>query len=336
MNLITGATGIVGTHLLGVLIQNQQKCFALYRKDSKREKTEKFLQLLGISSSEINSYLSWIQADLSDSEALAAALQPVDQVYHCAACVSFAPKDDVELLDTNVNGTATLVDLALRHSIKKLAFVSSIAALGAPKNEELVDEKTPWNPETPQTTYAWSKYLSEMEVWRGQEEGLSTVIVNPGIILTNAYWRRSSGAFTQRAKNPRGFYPPAQGGFVTAHDVSRALFILMESEVQGERFILVSTNKAYKEVLQSLAAPWKHQGPQRKLSKFWVWGFYYLEYCLSLLRLKKRILSKGLIDSLFSTTHYNGGKIEDYTSFRYTEWELGIKQINAQAHWGNR
>lgn len=333
MNLITGATGIVGSHVLAELLKKNQKCVALYRKETRKQRTQNYLQLLGFSAESIEQQIDWKTADLLDPEALEQTFEGINRVYHCAARVAFAPGEDVSVLETNIKGTALMIDLALKYKIEKFAFVSSIAALGA-LHGGVLDEKNQWNPEGAQTAYAWSKYLSEMEVWRGQEEGLNCVIVNPGIILTDAFWRRSSGAFTHRAKKENSFYPPAKTGFVTATEVARALTTLMFSEIQGERFILVAVNKTYKEIFKALATPWRHQGPRRRLHKFWLWVFFYVEYLLSIFKLKKRALSKGLIANLFSTASYNGTKIEQMSSFRYTPWDESIQLLNSRTNWG--
>ena len=333
MNLITGATGIVGSHVLAELLKTNQKCLALYRKETRKQRTQNYLQLLGFSPELIEQQIHWKAADLFDPAALEQAFEGVKRVFHCAARVAFAPSEDQAVLETNIKGTTLMVDLALKHKIEKFAFVSSIAALGS-LDGGMLNEKSQWNPEATQTAYAWSKYLSEMEVWRGQEEGLDCVIVNPGIILTDAFWRRSSGAFTQRAKKQNSFYPPAQTGFVTATEVARAITTLMSSKIQGERFILVTVNKTYKEIFTALAAPWGHQGPRKRLQKFWLWIFYYGEYLLGIFKLKKRVLSKGLIANLFSTASYDGSKIEQMSDFRYTPWGESIQLLNSRANWG--
>ena len=127
------------------------------------------------------------------------AFEGIKRVFHCAARVAFAPSEDQAVLETNIKGTALMVDLALKHKIEKFAFVSSIAALGS-LDGGMLNEKSQWNPEATQTAYAWSKYLSEMEVWRGQEEGLLCYCQSWDYPY-RCFWRRSSGAFTQRAKN---------------------------------------------------------------------------------------------------------------------------------------
>ena len=121
---------------------------------------------------------------------------------------------------------------------------------------------------------------------------------------------------------------------MTATEVARAITTLMSSKIQGERFILVTVNKTYKEIFTALAAPWRHQGPRKRLQKFWLWIFYYGEYLLGIFKLKKRVLSKGLIANLFSTASYDGSKIEQMSDFRYTQWGESIQLLNSRANWG--
>ena len=79
----------------------------------------------------------------------------------------------------NVDGTANLVNACLEKQIEKLCYVSSTAALGSAPAGTLITEDLIWSASTYRSAYSISKYLSEMEVWRGMAEGLDAVIVNP-------------------------------------------------------------------------------------------------------------------------------------------------------------
>ena len=111
-------------------------------------------------------------------------MQGIEDIYHCAAIVSFDPRKKEAMLHFNPESTVNVVNQALVQDIRKLVHVSSIAALGRtgdPKKE--MDEEAEWEDSKYNSAYALSKYLAEMEVWRGMGEGLNAVIVNPGIIL---------------------------------------------------------------------------------------------------------------------------------------------------------
>src|SRR5438874_1405767 len=117
----------------------------------------------------------------------------VTDIYHCAAMVTFDPRHVNEMLHFNPQSTANIVNQALLQGIRKLVYVSSVAALSRPGNaaKEITEEQE-WGESKYNSAYGISKYFAETEVWRGIGEGLNAVIVNPGIILGPGDWNRGS------------------------------------------------------------------------------------------------------------------------------------------------
>src|SRR6185437_3846749 len=126
--------------------------------------------------------LEVIQCDILDVIKLEESMQGIRQVYHSAASVSFDPKDKMRILKMNIEGTANVVNACIDANVKKLVHVSSGSALGRIREGETVTEEMNWSEETNNSNYGKSKYLSELEVWRGIGEGLQAVIVNPTLI----------------------------------------------------------------------------------------------------------------------------------------------------------
>ena len=182
MILVTGGTGLVGTHLIYALLKKGEKVRAIRRKSSKIEKLEKVISYYQDNVDELLKNLEWVYADILDVHSLEEAMEGVDKVYHSAAIISFNPSDHQRMIDNNTKGTANLVNAALNKKIKKLCHVSSIAAVGRDNTKEMVTESEQWTYSKKQSAYAISKHESEREVWRGIAEGLDAVIVNPSII----------------------------------------------------------------------------------------------------------------------------------------------------------
>lgn len=194
MILVTGGTGLVGATLLLHLTENEAKVTAIYRNLSKTERVKTFFKHQN--KSQNFDKINWIEADILDIPSLEKAFSNIDTVYHCAALISFDPKDEALLRKTNIEGTANIVNFCIDKKVKKLCHVSSIAALGDLKeHEKIVSEATEWNPEVFHSDYAISKYGAEMEVWRGFKEGVEVVIVNPGVVFGSLLWEEGSGAF---------------------------------------------------------------------------------------------------------------------------------------------
>ena len=213
MILVTGGTGLVGAHLLLQLVANETTVRALFRLEASKEKTYNLFKL--VNKEEEFSKIEWVCGDILDIPSLEIAFQGINLVYHCAGFISFDPNKENQLRQTNIQGTANIVNFCIDKKVQKLCHVSSIAALGdLLPNEKVITEKSEWNPEKPHSDYAISKYGAEMEIWRGYQEGLKVVIVNPGIILGIGFWNQSSGLLFKIVKNKLLFYTSGISGYI--------------------------------------------------------------------------------------------------------------------------
>ncbi len=240
--LVTGATGFVGSYLIRDLIQKGWSVRALRRKSSNLELLEGVVD-----------QLEWMEADVTDLGALEDAFEGVTHVFHCAAIVSFHPKDAAKMLKVNVEGTANVVNLCLDFGVKKLVHVSSIAALGRAPNRPHLDENCNWVESKDNSRYALSKYGAEMEVQRGIAEGLSAAIVSPSVIVGAQDWDKGMAGFFKKIDQGLKFCPNGGSGFVDVRDVVRFMELLMESNISGERYILNSINLSHKQFFGMIA-----------------------------------------------------------------------------------
>ena len=318
MILVTGGTGLVGSHLLFQLSQRDDAVRAIYRSEEKLQQLRRIFSFYSEESNTLFERIEWIKADLNDISSLESAFKNIRKVYHCAALISFDPNDFKRLVKVNESGTGNIVNLCISNNIEKLCYVSSIAALGKDPNKAEVTERSEWtgaevNP------YALTKYLAEMEVWRGSQEGVPTVIVNPGVILGPGFWESGSGRlFISAAKGSR-YYPPGGTGFIGVEDLVRMMIQLMESEVVNERFIAVSDNLTYKEVLTRLAVELQKPAPRKKLSIRLLEILWRIDWIWHLISRRKRKLSRMQVASLKSISIYNRDKISEYIDFEYTD-----------------
>lgn len=252
MIAVTGATGFLGAHLVCRLLQQGKAVRALKRIKSSREEFD-YIYSLYFTEGTAPGQLTWVDADILDLPALAEALTGVDEVYHCAAVVSFNPSDKDYMMKANVEGTANVVNTCLDKHINRLAYISSIAALGREKSGTEITEKTKWTDSKHNSAYAISKYKAEIEVWRGVEEGLNVVIVNPGVILGSGKWNKGSCVLFNMVHKGMPFYTNGVNGYVDVEDVADAVLFLMEHDHVNERYILVSDNMNMKWFLDETA-----------------------------------------------------------------------------------
>ena len=325
MILVTGATGLVGSHLILQLLEQDQNVRALYRTEDNKGKTKQVFDYY--KKGDLFSKIDWTQGDINDVPSLDEVFVGIEYVYHCAALVSFDPNDEEKLRKVNIEGTANIVNFCLDFNIKKLCYVSSIAALGdLLEGETIVTESTEWNPEVQHSDYAISKYGAEMEVWRGQQEGLDVIVVNPGVILGPIFWTEGSGEIYQKVRNGLPFYTKGVTGFVVVTDVIDVMIRLMNSEIKNEKFTLVAENISYKDLVFKIADCLKVSRPKIYANKFMTSLGWRIDWFLSLFG-KKRDLSKSMSNSLHSIDVYSNEKVIREISFKFNRIDDYIKEI---------
>jgi len=253
MIVVTGSTGHLGAHLLFELATRNRRVRALYHSAGKLEQVKKIFSYYTVDVTALMEKIEWVRGDITDTFLIASLLENAKQVYHTAGFVSFREKDKRKLLEVNMKGTANLVNECLHQNIHKICHVSSIAALGESQGGEWVTESMIWNAGSTASTYSISKFRGEMEVWRGIHEGLQAVIVNPSVIVGPGMWYSQSGSLFKQIHKGLNYYPTGSAGFVDVRDVARAMIMLMDSEVTGERYILNSENMSHRAVLEIIA-----------------------------------------------------------------------------------
>lgn len=326
MILVTGGTGLVGAHLLIHLLEKGEKVRAIYRNLDSIQKTKLLFSLY--KKEDLYDSIHWIQADILDIPSLENVFQGIEYVYHCAAMISFDPKEEDLVRKTNIEGTANIVNFCLNYNIKKLCHVSSIAALGdLAAHESIITEETEWNPEKPHSDYAISKYGAEMEVWRGQQEGLRVILVNPGVIIGPGFWEQGSGELFTKVQNGLPFYTKGSTGFIAVIDVVTTMHKLMKSNILGERFTLISQNITFQNILFNIADSLKVKRPKYHAAPFMMNTLSKLDWIASNVFGQKRRLSKATARSSYSSGLFSNEKIKNALNIEFIGVPNYIKEI---------
>jgi dihydroflavonol-4-reductase len=307
MNLVTGATGLVGSHMLYELIKNGEDAIALYRTTRKKRKVREVFSIYSGDNLELYKKIQWIKGDVTDFHLLNKSFNGIKHVYHCAGMISFNPADRDEMFRINIEGTANVVKAAIKNGVSKICHVSTTGFYEGKKNN--IDEETVVLPKENENEYELSKYYAEMEVWKGIAGGLNAIIVNPAIIVGPPIWDNGSSEFFSRIWSNMPFYVNGSAGFIDVRDVAKAMRLLMESDVYNERYILVSENKKYKEFFDLIAENLDKKKPNVQASKTLVNLLYYADYVLSKILKKEPLLHKGVINSIDKEKRYSNHKI---------------------------
>jgi dihydroflavonol-4-reductase len=329
MILVTGGTGLVGAHLLYKLLSNNEKVKAIYRSERKFEHVKNVFKTYTNDYKSLFESIDWVQADITDVPSLYEAFRGVSHVYHCAAFVSFEPDKYHLLRKINIEGTANIVNFCIAGNIKKLCYVSSIATLGKSINNELINEDTNWNPEDDNSVYAITKYGAEMEVWRGSQEGLNVVVVNPGVILGAGIWKYGTGSLFKKAHKGLKHYTSGNIGLVAIEDVTAIMITLMKSNITNERFVLVAENWTYKDFLQTLAQSVNAKPPMKLAQPLLLFLGWKLDWLKHKLTGKRRQLTKQIVTSLSTKTNYDSAKIKSTLKYNFKDINKAIYEVGS-------
>ena len=330
MILVTGGTGLVGSHLLFQLLKSNTSIRAIYRREKTLDRVKHVFSYFSDESESLFNKIEWVEADINNIPQLQDAFKDITHVYHCAAFVSFEPDKYRVLRKINIEGTANIVNLSISHKIEKICYVSSVATIGHHSNpEKLINEQTDWNPEDDNNVYAITKYGAELEVWRGTQEGLDAVIVNPGIIIGAGYWNGgSSGNMFKRIYNGMPYYTTGVTGFVDVWDVVNAMQQLMNSTIKNEGFILAAESVSFK-TLQTKIAKALEVKPPTKEAKPWLLGIAWkLDWLNHKLLGKRRSLSKQAAKATISISKYDNSKLINTLDFEFKPINKSIDEVS--------
>lgn len=326
MVFVTGGTGFLGAHLLYHLISEGKEVIALRRSNSSNDLIYRVFGFYQKNQSKLIDKINWIEGDLLDILSLEQVLNDVSIIYHAAATVSFQPGDKNKMMQTNIQGTANLVNIANEKNIKKFCHVSSIAAIGRADNDAPIDEEVRWRSSKRNSAYAISKYGAEREVWRGVEEGLKAVIINPSIILGPGEVNSGSGKLIKTMLDGLRFYTSGINGYVDVRDVVKSMVKLVESKVSGERFILSAENLSYKELFEMIAQNLGKSPPAYRASKWMGEIAWRVEHLKGKLTGSKPLITKETANTAANTYKYSNHKITSQLAFQFIPIQQTIKE----------
>ena len=314
MILVTGGSGLLGTELITQLLAQNKKVTAIYNKTA----LPNFNSPL----------LTTFKCDILDVVGLQEVMQQgIKQIYHCAALVSFNPKRKKDLFKINIEGTANIVNAGLDAGVTKLVHVSSVAALGLLKENEPINETIAWTEQANYSNYGESKYLGELEVWRGIGEGLSAVMVNPTIILGAGDWDGGSSKIFKSVYDEFPWYSDGINGFVDVRDVATIMIQLMDSDITAERFIISAENKSYQDIFTLIANAFHKKVPAKKVTPFLAKIVWRLEAFKSRFTGQEPLLTKETAASALAKTYFDNSKLIKYLpQFTYRSIQQTIIQ----------
>lgn len=327
MILVTGGTGLLGSHLLYQLATEHEKVRAIFRSEEKKSSViELFRMYDPVSADDLFRKIEWIKADVLDVPSLKIAFEGVDIVYHLAAIVSFRRKDFDRMMKVNREGTANMVNFALNYKINKFAYISSTAAVSInyENRKAPLIEANKWVQTSTTSGYAISKYSAEKEVWRGIEEGLNAVIINPSVIMGAGNWNESSLRIVRLVAKQFPFYSPGVNAIVDVRDVVYCLTQSVAQNLPSDRYLCAGNSITFRELMNQTADEMQVRRPRWKAGKILSYMALIFDFFKGLFT-DKRTLTIDSVKTAFSETYYDSSKIKSVLKFDFRPIEDTIR-----------
>lgn len=312
--LITGATGFLGSNLADALVREGCRVRILRRPASDLR------ALAGID-------VEHVLGDIRDKDSLRKAVTGCDTVFHVAALVSYWRKQRPALYETNIGGTANVVDVCLEAAVNRLVHTSSVAAVGYAGDGIPADESTAFNWEPYDIGYRISKHRAELEVLRGVKQGLPAVIVNPSVIVGERDIHFNGGQIVRDVYQKRIFYS-IDGGISVVYvgDVVRGHIAAARQGRIGERYILSGENLTHTQILEVTADV---VGGWKPLVKLPLWGAKTLAAASEIIGNitdTKPWLPRELIAGITRTCWFSHEKASRELAFTVTPFRTAIER----------
>lgn len=307
------------------LVQKHSRITAIYNDSNKINRVKQIITYyLGEDASGLFEKITWKKCNILDIPNLEECMEGHEIVYHCAATVSFARRDFSKMIKVNRYGTANVVNICLNQSVKKLCYVSSTAAVGNKDipEDELVDENGKWILTDETRGYAISKYSAEKEVWRGIEEGLDAVIVNPSVVIGAGEWTESSLVILDTVRKGLKFYAPGSNAFVDARDVAKIMVSLVDEGITNERFLCIGENAKFLKVLSLAAKSLGKKPPKYEVNPIIIGIAWRLAVFWSVITFTRPALTKSSAESAFKNIRFSADKVQktlDYSFYNLEE-----------------
>jgi nucleoside-diphosphate-sugar epimerase len=187
-----------------------------------------------------------------------------------------------------------------------------------------------WTPESSNSKYGHSKYLGEMEVWRGMAEGLSAAVINPSIIIGDGIWNEGSTKIFKSVYDEFPWYTEGATGFVDARDVAAAIITLLESHVQDVRFIISGHQETYKNFFFEIADAFGKKRPHKKVTPFLAGLVWRWEKLKSTFTNVAPLVTKETTDTAFAIADFDNSKfLKTFPGFAYTPLHVTVKETAA-------
>jgi dihydroflavonol-4-reductase len=234
--LVTGGNGFIGSVVVKTLATQGYTVRCLLRPTSKLDRLE------GVD-------FERAEGDVRDRQAVGRAMSGTDGVIHLAGLSSWDLIDSPAMKEVTEGGTRNVLEAARDTKVKKVVYVSSVAAINGSDQPKVYDELAPFELEGSGLSYAVHKHAAERLCLSFSSEGVPVTIINPPEVYgPNDTDLITAGNLVDVAKSSPVMV--CSGGTIVGHveDVALGAVRALERGRPGERYILGGENKTVREL----------------------------------------------------------------------------------------
>ena len=304
MYIIIGATQMLGAHLAcAILKQGQRVRAVMCSKCDDVNFTKHILSCYSDDYETLFNEIEWTEACLSDPEALTEAFKGGDTVFYCRRPYL----NTKHSMEDNIDEIRNVISAVRESSVEYFYYISSLDTLGQEPDYKLITETSQRNPKGKYPAMTMLNYMCETEVQRALNEDVKGAIANTGIILGPGDWKTDSSRLFPLTLT-YNYYAKGVTGFVGVNDVVKCLMTMARKKITGEKYILVSENLSYHQVLkmmtQNLGAP----EPQKYANSFRMTVYKFCYIGKSFLTGRRPLLDKAYFNRMTSFEIFSNRK----------------------------
>jgi nucleoside-diphosphate-sugar epimerase len=262
--IIVGATQMLGAHLAYAMLKQGQRVRAVMcSKCDDKNFTKHILSYYSGDYENLFNEIEWVEACPLDLEAMTEAFQGGEAVFYCRKPFLSTKHS----FDDNIEEIRNVITAIRENSVKYFYYISSLDVLGQEPDYKLITENSQRNPKAKYPTMTMLNYMCEMEVQRALNEDIEGAIANTGIILGPGDWKTDTSRLFPLTLT-YNYYAKGVTGFVSVNDVVKSLMTMARKKITGERFILVSENLSYHQVLKLMTQKLNAPEPKKYANSF--------------------------------------------------------------------
>ena len=312
--LVTGATGLLGHHIVFELIKKKHQVICLVRPNSNIQ----YLRELDV---------EFIEGDMLNSNDLYTATRGIDIIINAAANTSQKENNVEKYRAINIDAPKVLFRCAEVNKVRKFIHVSSAAVFGYGSSDKPGSEVTPFKKPFKNIAYVQSKkFAQNWIIQQTRQSNVEAVVINPSLMIGAYDLGPSSGLILETVINNKlVIVPPGGKSFIHVRDVAKASVNAIDKGENGECYLLSNENLSFNQALPLIASTLKLKRRFVRIPKVILVPIGFIGSILSRFGMRSGLTLHNA-RSLCVNQFFDSSKAEKKLQIKYTDFEDAIQE----------